>query len=66
MNILLMWNLTKLQEDRQMNTLTNSFEKCKLSFLDPVTESEMDKEIKQLNENKSSGRGDIAPKAIKK
>ena len=66
MNILLMWGLTKLQEDWQMNTLTNSFEKCKLSVLDPVTESEMDKEIKQLNENKSSGRDDVAPKAVKK
>lgn len=34
--------------------------------LDPVTESEIDKEIKELNANKSSGHDDIAPKVVKK
>ena len=40
--------------------------KCKLIFLEPVTESEIEKEIKQLNANKSSCHDDIAPKVVKK
>ena len=43
-----------------INSVNNS------TFLDPITEKEVEVEISQLKENRAAGYDDLAPKVVKK
>ena len=43
-----------------INSVNNS------TFLDPITEKEVEVEISQLKENRATGYDDLAPKVVKK